>query len=255
MHTFCYCVVVTVTGYASVRNVDVMRLLGDGGILHTKFWIVDALHVYIGSANMDWKSLTEVKELGLIVWNCTCIANDLSKIFNIYWRLGIKDAKIPYKWPLNLRTHFNFTNPLKLSTTEDNIATFISSSPRQLNAKGREEDGDAIVAVMDDARDFVHISVMDYLPATLYRAPSNNSYWSKLDDAIRATAYRGVNVRLLISDWKYSRPEMISFLKSLQEINDGLPKKLNRSGRIEVLRPVSFCIQAFYDHKYQFLLF
>lgn len=36
------------------------KLLGDNGVLHAKFWIVDSRHVYIGSANMDWKSLTEV---------------------------------------------------------------------------------------------------------------------------------------------------------------------------------------------------
>lgn len=30
------------------------------GVLHTKFWVVDKKHVYIGSANMDWRSLTQV---------------------------------------------------------------------------------------------------------------------------------------------------------------------------------------------------
>lgn len=30
------------------------------GVLHTKFWVIDKKHVYIGSANMDWRSLTQV---------------------------------------------------------------------------------------------------------------------------------------------------------------------------------------------------
>lgn len=51
---------------------------------------------------------------------------------------------------------------------------FVQSSPRQFNAKGREEDSDAIVAAMDDADEFVHISVMDYMPATVYRTSNNN---------------------------------------------------------------------------------
>ncbi|VDK78049.1 unnamed protein product [Litomosoides sigmodontis] len=219
-------------GYATVRSLDIPKLMGDNGVLHTKFWIVDYRHVYIGSANMDWKSLTEVKELGVVIWNCTCIANDLYKIFTVYWRLGVKGAKIPYKWPLNLRTYFNFSHPLELLGAKDTSA-FISSSPRQFNAKGREEDSDAIVAVMDDADEFVHISVMDYIPATVYRT-SNNVYWPKLDNAIRATAYRGINVRLLVSHWRYSRPQVIYFLKSLLEINDGIPRIANRSGKIEV---------------------
>ncbi|NXR02409.1 PLD3 Phospholipase, partial [Sagittarius serpentarius] len=43
---------------AAVRTIDMPRLTG--GILHTKFWLVDGTHLYIGSANMDWRSLTQV---------------------------------------------------------------------------------------------------------------------------------------------------------------------------------------------------
>uniref|UniRef100_A0A915PHU9 PLD phosphodiesterase domain-containing protein n=1 Tax=Setaria digitata TaxID=48799 RepID=A0A915PHU9_9BILA len=232
-------------GYAKVRSLDMSRLIGDDGVLHTKFWIIDSRHIYIGSANMDWKSLTEVKELGVVIWNCTCTANDLYKIFNIYWRLGVKGGKIPYKWPLNLRTYFNFSHPLRLISAED-TNVFISSSPRRFSAKGREDDGDAIVAVMNNAYEFVHISVMDYMPTTLYRTSSNNTYWPKLDDAIRATVYRGVHVRLLVSHWKYSPLGMIYFLKSLLAINGGVPRTANHSGKIEVKL---FTIPADPSHK------
>lgn len=44
---------------AEVRSLNFQKLVG-GGVLHTKFWIVDRKHVYVGSANMDWRSLTEV---------------------------------------------------------------------------------------------------------------------------------------------------------------------------------------------------
>lgn len=44
---------------ADVRSVDFPRLVG-AGVLHTKVWIVDGQHIYIGSANMDWRSLTQV---------------------------------------------------------------------------------------------------------------------------------------------------------------------------------------------------
>ncbi len=44
---------------ATVRNLNVTKLVG-GGILHTKLWVVDSKHFYIGSANMDWRSLTQV---------------------------------------------------------------------------------------------------------------------------------------------------------------------------------------------------
>lgn len=40
-------------------------LLGDwtgSGIIHSKVWIADQRHFYVGSANNDWKSLTQVAE-------------------------------------------------------------------------------------------------------------------------------------------------------------------------------------------------
>ncbi|KIH54300.1 phospholipase D domain protein [Ancylostoma duodenale] len=74
-------------GLAEVRTLDFDRLLGSG-VLHTKFIIVDMKDVYVGSANMDWKSLAEVKELGLYIQDCPCIAEDLHRIFKVYWHLG-----------------------------------------------------------------------------------------------------------------------------------------------------------------------
>lgn len=32
------------------------------GVLHSKFWIVDRKHVFIGSANMDWRALTQATD-------------------------------------------------------------------------------------------------------------------------------------------------------------------------------------------------
>ena len=66
---------------AKVRSVNFSKLLG-GGVLHTKLWISDGKHFYIGSANMDWRSLSQVKELGVLVTNCSCLAKDVTKIFN-----------------------------------------------------------------------------------------------------------------------------------------------------------------------------
>lgn len=45
---------------AEVRSVDFPKLLG-AGVLHTKLWIVDEQHMYVGSANFDWRALTQVQ--------------------------------------------------------------------------------------------------------------------------------------------------------------------------------------------------
>lgn len=45
--------------YVKVRELDFSRLWGSG-VLHTKLWLVDEKHFYLGSANMDWRALSEV---------------------------------------------------------------------------------------------------------------------------------------------------------------------------------------------------
>ena len=52
------------SGYAAnaeVRSLNMTRWFG-GGVLHTKLWVVDGAHFYVGSANMDWRSLTQVHD-------------------------------------------------------------------------------------------------------------------------------------------------------------------------------------------------
>ncbi|CAD5230842.1 unnamed protein product [Bursaphelenchus xylophilus] len=220
-------------GLAEVKSLNFTHLFGHG-VLHTKFWIVDETNVYIGSANMDWKSLTEVKELGVLIRNCSCIANDLQKIFTIYWRIAEGGSKIPGRWPLNLRTQFNHHHPLEINMNGHWQKTFISSSPIEFNPKGREHDLDAIVSVMESAEEYVKVAVMDLIPTTLYMGKDMDYYWPFLDSAIRAAAYRGVTVNLLVSQWDHSRPEMLGYLRSMRDINAVLPKRRGKQGKINV---------------------
>lgn len=46
-------------GAAKVRSLDFKKMLG-AGVLHTKMFLIDKKHFYVGSANMDWRSLTQV---------------------------------------------------------------------------------------------------------------------------------------------------------------------------------------------------
>ena len=47
------------TGAAEVRSLDFRRWFGSG-VLHTKMLLVDGKHFYVGSANFDWRALTQV---------------------------------------------------------------------------------------------------------------------------------------------------------------------------------------------------
>ncbi|XP_032063042.1 phospholipase D3 [Aythya fuligula] len=202
---------------AAVRTVDMPRLTR--GVLHTKFWIVDGAHLYIGSANMDWRSLTQVKELGAAVYNCSCLARDLGKVFEAYWVLGLPNASIPAPWPATFSTSFNMETPLELNLNDTPAAVYFSSAPPALCAPGRTEDLRALLGVIDAAEDFVHVAVMSYLPTMEFSYPKR--FWPAIDNRLRKAVFeRRVKVRLLVGCWPHSKAEMFPFLKSLAAVGD-----------------------------------
>ncbi|KAF5298271.1 hypothetical protein FQR65_LT09782 [Abscondita terminalis] len=203
---------------AEVRNNNFPQLLGSNGVLHTKLWIIDRTHFYLGSANMDWRSLTQVKEMGIVVRNCSSLSEDIAKIFDVYWMIGLPGAKIPANWPAYLQTSFNMNTPMNLTLENNTFQTYVSSSPPQLSPTGRTEDVDAIISIIQKAEKFVYISVMDYFPLTIYSPKIQ--FWATLDNALRAAAINKVHIRLLISKWNHTRPSQYYFLKSLADINN-----------------------------------
>ncbi|XP_051137423.1 uncharacterized protein LOC127255751 [Andrographis paniculata] len=80
-------------GKSNVRSITL--LLKDwwgSGIIHAKVWISDGRDLYIGSANNDWKSLTQVKELGIYLVGCPKIANEVEIYYNNLWTLARLNA-------------------------------------------------------------------------------------------------------------------------------------------------------------------
>lgn len=201
---------------ANIRTVNMRELTS--GVLHTKFWVVDKKHIYIGSANMDWRSLTQVKELGAVVYNCSCLAADLGKIFEAYWFLG-ESQSIPSPWPASFSTVYNKDTPLQLPLNNTPSNVYLSSSPPSFCAAGRTPDLQSILSVIEDAQSFVYIAVMNYLPTMEFSHPKR--YWADIDTQLRRVGYeKRVKVRLLISCWASTQPVMFPFLKSLASVYD-----------------------------------
>ncbi|XP_074503989.1 5'-3' exonuclease PLD3 isoform X2 [Sebastes fasciatus] len=202
---------------AEVREVDLNAVTG--GIIHTKLWVVDQKHFYLGSANMDWRSLSQVKEVGLSVEDCSCLAEDAFRIFGVYWSIGgAINGSLPPYWPARLSALSSSQNPLRLKFNGVPAQVYLSSAPPQISARGRSDDLSTILSVIDDAQKLIYISVMDYLPLSQYSEPPR--FWPAIDTALRAAACtRGVKVRLLVSCWKHSPAPMFTFLQSLLVLN------------------------------------
>ncbi|KAM6924009.1 5'-3' exonuclease PLD3 [Xenentodon cancila] len=197
---------------AEIREVYLKAMTG--GIVHTKLWVVDQKHFYLGSANMDWRSLSQVKEVGLSVEDCSCLAQDAFRIFGVYWDIGGVNGSIPPYWPARLSALSSAEKPLHLKLNEVPAQVYLSSSPPQISARGRSDDLSTILSVINDAQKFIYISVMDYLPLSQYTKPLR--FWPAIDSNLRAAACaRGVQVRLMVSCWKHSAASMFTFLQSL----------------------------------------
>eukprot|EP00696_Hemimastix_kukwesjijk_P004537 gnl/Hemi2/157_TR46_c0_g1_i1.p1 gnl/Hemi2/157_TR46_c0_g1~~gnl/Hemi2/157_TR46_c0_g1_i1.p1 ORF type:complete len:630 (+),score=201.46 gnl/Hemi2/157_TR46_c0_g1_i1:135-2024(+) len=199
---------------AEVRNINWVKLVGSG-ILHTKTIIVDKKHAYVGSANMDWRSLSQVKELGLIVENCSSLALDINRAFNIYWDAANMTV-LPNAWPAADAASFNVSAPAKMMLNGEPTSVYLASSPASFCSTHRTNDIDALVNVINEAESSVSISVMDYAASYLYMPGHKNPYWPVIDDALRSAAFgRNVSVRLMMAKWNYSDPILFSFLKSI----------------------------------------
>ncbi|XP_058663038.1 5'-3' exonuclease PLD4 isoform X2 [Ammospiza caudacuta] len=202
---------------AHVKKIDFGHLTG--GVLHSKFWIVDMKHVYIGSANMDWRSLSQVKEFGAVMYNCSCLAQDLWKTFSTYWDVGYPNATIPAPWPLNYSTHINKHHPLEVEFNGILTKTYFSASPPAFCPEGRTRDLHAILSIISQAQEFVYVSVMEYFPTSRFIQPKR--YWPAIDNALRRAAFNHrVRVRLLVSCWAYTDPAMLHYLRSLRALDN-----------------------------------
>ncbi|XP_016989286.1 5'-3' exonuclease PLD3 [Drosophila rhopaloa] len=197
--------------------------------LHSILWLVDGEHFYLGSASMDWRSLTQRKELGVLATNCPPLAQDLAKIFKAYWYLG--NNEVPEYWPWIYHTHINQRRPLLLNINRNHtMRAYLVISPPGLAATGRSHELDAIVETIDKATEFISLSLMDYSPQL--RRNNKLQYWPFIDNALRRAALeRSVTIRLLISWWKYSDPSEDHFLRSLQALN-----KMREEVDIEIRR-------------------
>jgi phospholipase D3/4 len=180
-----------------IRQIDLGHWY-DGGIMHQKIWVFDGAHVYLGSANNDWKSLTQVKELGVAVERSPPVAEAVTRYFNTWWefcglepekRSGVVDpvvriARAVPAWsnlvpvtdrapnPLDrpeLQTDHDWDDPLPFVANGRQAEWILAGSPAELCVGKRVQDVDALVRTITEAEKRVCINVMDFAPVSLYR--------------------------------------------------------------------------------------
>ena len=98
--------------------------------MHSKFIVVDNRDFYLGSANLDWRSLNQKMELGVYVKNCNCLAQDLANIFDTYWHSANAETMERFN---EIQRHqapalFNLQNPLVVSYGGEKTEIYLAVS-------------------------------------------------------------------------------------------------------------------------------
>ncbi len=171
-----------------------------GGIIHAKFWVVDGKLGYLGSQNFDWRSLSHIHELGVLIRD-THIAGQLQAIFDHDWQAQARQqAK-------------EATPPLPPTTAERNEIGYLVASPRPWLPAGVGESEAELVRLVDAAKQSVRVQVMKYAPLRF----GGHAFYAPIDNALRRAAARGVKVELMVADWNTDRPA-IAWLQSLGRV-------------------------------------
>lgn len=71
--------------------------------------------------------ISQMKELGIIVYNCSCLVLDLQRIFALYSSLKSK-SKVPPTWSKRLYAVYGTKNKLLLKLNETKSEIFVSVS-------------------------------------------------------------------------------------------------------------------------------
>lgn len=159
---------------------------------------------------------------GIVTSECSDLTADLRKIFGVYWLLGDK-KHLPSHYPKSLSTKFNLNTPMQnVEMNGEVYDLYLSSSPLSFNPTGRTNDIDALLNVINSAKHYLCLSVMDYSPSFLYS--KEKAYWPTIDNALRDAAItRGVKVRFILGYWIHTRPDILKHLRSLNELRDMKP--------------------------------
>lgn len=187
-----------------LRVLDYSRLTGNG-IIHAKYVVVDGQAAFIGSQNFDWRSFTHILETGLLVTDVAMVTQ-VQAVFERDWQAHAQLAA-------NLVVPKASPAPLSFALGSIAPAAQLLSSPAAYNPPGVLDSEVVLPALLAEAQTEVRVQLLDYVPLS-YGAGGSRPYYAVIDNAIRATAARGVVVKLMVSHWNTEKPA-IAYLKSL----------------------------------------
>ena len=194
-----------------IRKIDFKKLPGGGGIMHSKYFVVDKETVFMGSQNMDWRALKHIHEMGIKVKNkkfARCFRN----IFEMDWKLcAKKDEKTIKKLKSQYDVSINADNPLKLKSEQfGDVLLYPAISPPDLAPNGFSSEETELIKLIKNAKDRICIQVLTY---------SLKDGFDVIDSELRRAATRGVKSKIIFSNWS-KREKLIKDIKNLSMVEN-----------------------------------
>ncbi len=182
-----------------LRILEWSKVNGDG-IIHAKFFVVDSTQAYVGSQNLDWRSLKHIHELGLRITDAPVVKN-VQRVFDHDWALTEdpdNQKRVEQREPAFDRAD----------------RAYLVASPWRKNPNGVGDSESELVRLIGETKTDLAIQLLDYNPTT-YARPKH--FYPPIDNALRDAAVRGVKIKLLVSHWNTDAQSVVH-LKSLSLI-------------------------------------
>lgn len=224
-----------------------------GGVQHTKFFIVDGKEVYVGSQNFDWRSLTQIHEIGVRITSEKA-ARNFSAIFEDDWAIAndqesaksdtkglskeekeklkaekkalSKEEKTKQKEEAKARamaiikkkkapSPITAKKPETAMLNGKKVQYSLAFGPEGFINAGFDSELSAMLNIINNAKKTISGQVMTY-----HLDEYGSGRWEVLDKAFRAAAERGVTVNLVFADWNMGKAKSDADVKSLAKIDN-----------------------------------
>jgi phosphatidylserine/phosphatidylglycerophosphate/cardiolipin synthase-like enzyme len=185
---------------ATVRTTDAWH----PGVHHAKYLVVDARDAYLGSANLDWRSLEHIHEIGVRVGS-KHVGAELADLFERDWR---RAEGAGANWG---DARWNVVPLLGGGSLR------LVASPEGALPDPTAFELDALIEALSRAEQRAAIQLLDYDAA--YR---DGRPFVALDAAIREAAGRGVRIRILTSHWQATHMAAVQALHAIENVEVAL---------------------------------
>lgn len=196
----------------ALDNIEVRRISffnNMGGVQHSKYFIIDGEEIFLGSQNFDWRSLKHIHELGIRI-RYKGLAQFILRIFDLDWQL-CETGEMPqgFRSMSAVSVQLDKTNPVRIEWGGETNFIYPTFTPKDYILPGMAFDETQILDLIEHAKKDIYVQLLSYDPVY------HGVYYPTLENALKSAASRGVQVKLIVSDWNKSKPG-VDYLKSLQ---------------------------------------